>query len=154
MDSRLKQERRKCVLVAASVFLLVSAAFGYWAAQRIGRRIDTLHLSLKQASNGNFGVRITESGHNSFVEVYREFNELAEQMEDKMKWLQMRGEEYVMTESASNEAAVLEERKRLARDLHDTVSQQLFAIHMCASSLPKLSAGRSRARGFRAASSL
>ncbi|WP_139996450.1 sensor histidine kinase [Paenibacillus paridis] len=125
-------------LVAASVFLLVSAAFGYWAAQRIGRRIDTLHLSLKQASNGNFGVRITESGHNSFVEVYREFNELAEQMEDKMKWLQMRGEEYVMTESASNEAAVLEERKRLARDLHDTVSQQLFAIHMCASSLPKL----------------
>ncbi|MBD2872116.1 sensor histidine kinase [Paenibacillus arenilitoris] len=125
-------------LWAASVFLLVSTGFGYWAAQRIGRRIDTLHLSLKQASNGNFGVRITESGQNSFVEVYREFNVLAEQMEEKMKWLQMRGEEYVMSESASNEAAVLEERKRLARDLHDTVSQQLFAIHMCASSLPKL----------------
>ncbi|WP_419874401.1 histidine kinase [Candidatus Pristimantibacillus sp. PTI5] len=125
-------------LGAASVFLLVSAAFGYWAAQRIGRRIDTLHLSLKQAANGNYGIRITESGHNSFIEVYREFNELAEQMEEKLKWLQMRGEEYVMTESASNEAAVLEERKRLARDLHDTVSQQLFAIHMCASSLPKL----------------
>ncbi|WP_138754824.1 sensor histidine kinase [Paenibacillus sinopodophylli] len=125
-------------LGAASVFLLVSAGFGYWAAQRIGRRIDTLHLSLKQAANGNYGVRITENGHNSFIEVYREFNELAGQMEEKMKWLQMRGEEYVMTESASNEAAVLEERKRLARDLHDTVSQQLFAIHMCASSLPKL----------------
>ncbi|NIK78538.1 NarL family two-component system sensor histidine kinase LiaS [Paenibacillus castaneae] len=125
-------------LAAASVFLLVSAACGYWAAQRIGRRIDTLHLSLKQASNGNFGVRITEGGHNSFIVVYREFNELAEQMEKRMKLLQMRGEEYVMTESASNEAAVLEERKRLARDLHDTVSQQLFAIHMCASSLPKL----------------
>ncbi|WP_424766341.1 histidine kinase [Paenibacillus sp. sgz302251] len=125
-------------LGAASVFLLVSAAFGYWAAQRIGRRIDVLLLSLKQASNGNYSVRITESGHNSFVEVYREFNELAKQMEEKMKWLQKRGEEYVMTESASNEAAVLEERKRLGRDLHDTVSQQLFAIHMCASSLPKL----------------
>jgi len=125
-------------LGAASVFLLVSVAFGYWAAQRIGRRIDTLHLSLKQASNGNYSVRITEGGHNSFNEVYREFNELAQQMEEKMKWLQVRGEEYVMTESASNEAAVLEERKRLARDLHDTVSQQLFAIHMCASSLPKL----------------
>ncbi|WP_053371980.1 sensor histidine kinase [Paenibacillus sp. FJAT-27812] len=135
VDETGKTEAR---LGAAAVFLLVSAAFGYWAAQRIGRRIDTLHLSLKQASNGNFGVRITEGGHNSFIEVYREFNELAEQMEDKMKWLQMRGEEYVMTESASNEAAVLEERKRLARDLHDTVSQQLFAIHMCASSLPKL----------------
>jgi len=125
-------------LWAASVFLLVSAAFGYWAAQRIGRRIDTLHLSLKQAANGNYGARITEAGHNSFIEVFRQFNELAEQMEEKMKWLQIKNEEYIMTEFASNEAAVLEERKRLARDLHDTVSQQLFAIHMCASSLPKL----------------
>ncbi|MDT2275392.1 histidine kinase [Paenibacillus larvae] len=32
----------------------------------------------------------------------------------------------------------MEERRRLARDLHDTVSQELFAIHMSASSLPKI----------------
>ena len=38
----------------------------------------------------------------------------------------------------ASERAVLEERRRMARDLHDTVSQQLFAIHMSASSLPKL----------------
>lgn len=121
-----------------AVFLLMSTGFGYWAAQRIGRRIETLHLSLKQAVNGNFEVRITEEGNNSFTPLYREFNELAEQMEEKLKVLQRMGEEKVLSESASNEAAVLEERKRLARDLHDTVSQQLFAIHMCASSLPKL----------------
>ncbi|MGO4539655.1 histidine kinase [Paenibacillus sp. 2TAB19] len=125
-------------LGAASVFLLVSVVFGYWAAQRIQRRIDTLHLSFKQAANGNYSVRITEFGHVSFNELYREFNALAEQMEEKMKWIQMVGEEQIMEGALSNEAAVLEERKRLARDLHDTVSQQLFAIHMCASSLPKL----------------
>lgn len=134
-------------LGAAAVFLLVSAAFGYWAAQRIQRRIDLLHLSLKQAANGNYSVRISEYGHPmSFTEAYREFNELARQMEQKMKWIQMVGEEQIMEEALSNEAAVLEERKRLARDLHDTVSQQLFAIHMCASSLPKLQqVDRSRA---------
>lgn len=125
-------------LWSGALVLLVSGAFGYWAAQRFGRRLDTLHLSLKQAVNGNFEVRITEEGHNSFVPIYREFNELAEQMEEKMKLLQRMGEEKVLTEAAASEAAVLEERKRLARDLHDTVSQQLFAIHMCASSLPKL----------------
>ncbi|MCU6709867.1 sensor histidine kinase [Paenibacillus sp. J5C_2022] len=125
-------------LWSAVVIVVVSGAFGYWAAQRFDQRVDTLHLSLKQAVNGNYQVRITEKGHNSFVPVYQEFNELAKGMEAKMKLLQRLGEEKIMQEAASNEAAVLEERKRLARDLHDTVSQQLFAIHMCASSLPKL----------------
>ncbi|MUT64363.1 sensor histidine kinase [Paenibacillus sp. NEAU-GSW1] len=124
-------------LGAASVFLLVSIAFGYWAGQRLQRRIDTLQLAIKQANNGNYEVRIMETGDLSFMELYREFNELAAQMQERMKRLQMAGEEQVMV-AASNEAAVLEERKRLARDLHDTVSQQLFAMHMCASSLPKL----------------
>lgn len=123
---------------AASIVVVVSAGFGYWAAQRFGHRLDTLFLAIKQAVNGNYGVRIAENGANSFGQLYREFNALAKNMEEKMKLLQQLGEEKVLTESASNEAAVLEERKRLARDLHDTVSQQLFAIHMCASSLPKL----------------
>jgi len=122
----------------AIVFLLVNVAFGYWAVQRIGRRIEILHLSMKQAINGNYAVRINESSPNQFQNVYEEFNMLAEHMEKMLKQLQRQGEQQIMLEAASNEAAVLEERKRLARDLHDTVSQQLFAIHMCASSLPKL----------------
>ncbi len=126
-------------LLSGIVLLLVSGAFGYWAAQRIGRRLDTLHLALKQVVNGNYEMRINGEGHSSFSEIYQEFNTLVQDMETKMKLLQRMGEEKILIESASNEAAVLEERKRLARDLHDTVSQQLFAIHMCASSLPKLS---------------
>ena len=43
-----------------------------------------------------------------------------------------------MRKLASNEAAVLEERNGWHVILHDTVSQQLFAIHMSPSSLPKL----------------
>jgi len=123
---------------AASLFLLISIVFGYWAVQRQARRIEVLHLSIKNAINGNYETRINESSPGQFHTVYQEFNELAEQMEKMLKQLQRQGEKQIMQEAASNEAAVLEERKRLARDLHDTVSQQLFAIHMCASSLPKL----------------
>ncbi|MGG4142112.1 HAMP domain-containing sensor histidine kinase [Paenibacillus algorifonticola] len=125
-------------LTAAAVFLLVAASCGYWAGRRIQRRVDTLQLAMKQAVNGNFEIRIAERGGLSFTELYEEFNVLARQMEERMTYIQRTGEEQVMAEAASNEEAVLEERKRLARDLHDTVSQQLFAMHMCASSLPKL----------------
>lgn len=122
----------------AAAFLLVNVGFGYWAGQRFQRRIDALHLSLKQVASGNMAVRIPEGGARSFTPVYREFNEMAKKLEQRMQWLQRVGEEHVMREAASNEEAVLEERKRLARDLHDTVSQHLFAIHMSASSMPKL----------------
>src|SRR5690606_22145181 len=69
---------------------------------------------------------------------YRQFNDFLEQTEQKLAYIQVLGEAKVLQEAASVEAAVFEERKRLARDLHDSVSQQLFAIHMSASSLQKL----------------
>ncbi|WP_188993245.1 sensor histidine kinase [Paenibacillus nasutitermitis] len=121
-----------------ALFLLISAGFGYWAAQRIQRRMDMLHLGLKQASHGNYSARLPEEGARNFTAVFREFNDMLEALDQRTQLIQRTGEDQVMREAASNEAAVLEERKRLARDLHDTVSQQLFAIHMSASSLPKL----------------
>ncbi|EFM10029.1 integral membrane sensor signal transduction histidine kinase [Paenibacillus curdlanolyticus YK9] len=125
-------------LSVIGVILLVSSGFGYWTAQTIQRRVDALHLAIKQANNGNWAVRLPASGARSFEAVNTEFNEMAAMVEERLQLVQIAGEEQVMREMASNEAAVHEERKRLARDLHDTVSQQLFAIHMSASSLPKL----------------
>lgn len=131
-------DQAAALVSAGAAVLLVGTACGYWVSQSFYRRVDALHLALKQLANGNYAVRLPETGELASVELHREFNELARQLEERMKWIQKTGEEQIMIEAASNEAAVLEERKRLARDLHDTVSQQLFAIHMSASSLPKL----------------
>ncbi|GAB6988386.1 sensor histidine kinase [Paenibacillus pini] len=119
-------------------FLLFSIIVGYMAGQRIQRQIDVLELNMLQVAKGNLSVRIIESDDPTFTRVYHEFNNLMDAMENKMKLLQRLGEQEVVEQERAAESAVLEERRRMARDLHDTVSQQLFAIHMSASSLPKV----------------
>jgi NarL family two-component system sensor histidine kinase LiaS len=114
--------------------MIISYRFG----QRTQRKIDQLQVAMKQASAGNWDSRLPEVARDAFSGVYREFNDMLGQLEARLKLLQQIGERDVMEEVSSQEEAVLEERRRLARDLHDTVSQQLFALHMSASSLPKL----------------
>src|SRR5690606_37370556 len=57
----------------AAVFIVANIGVGYWAAQRMQRRIDSLHLGIKQAISGNLAVRIPEEGARSFTPIYREF---------------------------------------------------------------------------------
>ncbi len=120
------------------ILVLIGLSVGYYAAQRFQRQLDTLHLGMIQMAKGNLSGRIEFSCKNSFADLYEDFNEMAFSVEQRIKKLQQLGEEKVLEGDGGEEAAVLEERKRLARDLHDTVSQQLFAIHMAASSLPKV----------------
>ncbi|GAA3402376.1 histidine kinase [Paenibacillus hodogayensis] len=122
------------------VLLLVVTGLllGYLIAAQHQRKIDMLHLAILQLANGNLGERIRPLGTDPFDRIYVDFNEMASSLEKRVMMLQKVGEENVMLLAKSNEDAVIEERKRLARDLHDTVSQQMFAIHMSAASLAKM----------------
>ncbi|GGA38403.1 sensor histidine kinase LiaS [Paenibacillus physcomitrellae] len=118
--------------------VVFTVVIGYIAGQRIQRRLDLLHLSMLQVAKGNLSVRIPETTDMTFAGIYGEFNRMTDAVEKKMHLLQVLGEQEVTNKEQAAEKAVLEERRRLARDLHDTVSQQLFAVHMAASSLPKI----------------
>src|SRR5690606_11795592 len=110
----------------------------YFDGQKIQRGIDALHLSVLQITEGNLSDRMPIEKDTSMSRIALDFNEMATAVKKGIKRLQVLGEERGKLETATIKAAVLEERKRLARDLHDTVSQQLFAIHMSMSSLPKI----------------
>lgn len=118
--------------------VVLTLIIGYVAGRRIQGRIDPMHLNMLQVAKGNLSVRMPETVDQTFAGVYQEFNNMTDAVEKKMQLLQQLGEKEVMEKEQAAERAVLEERRRLARDLHDTVSQQLFAIHMAASSLPKV----------------
>ncbi|WP_248930266.1 sensor histidine kinase [Paenibacillus hamazuiensis] len=117
--------------------LLLGLTVGFFRGRSIQRGLDTLHLSIIELSKGNWTRRILSDPSDPFHRIYQDFNEMAEAVENKVQLLQKTAEKHA-SETQTIERAVTEERKRLARDLHDTVSQQLFAIHMSAASLPKL----------------
>lgn len=129
---------REQVISYVVIIVVVGMAVGYFAAQNAQRKVDTLHLAILQLSKGNLTNRIKADSNDSFGRIYHDFNSMAATLENKVKMLQKVSEEDVMKQGEVVESAVLEERRRLARDLHDTVSQQLFAIHMSASSMPKI----------------
>lgn len=101
-------------------------------------KFERVELAIKSAARGNYHTRIEYKGDEQNSQIYEQFNELMEEIEQKLSYLQVLGEQRVKQEATTVETAVHEERKRLARDLHDTVSQQLFAIQMSAASLQKL----------------
>jgi NarL family two-component system sensor histidine kinase LiaS len=135
-DEEINKNEWRIGIIAA--ILLAGQAVGYAAAKWVQRKIDTLHLAFIELSKGNFSKRIPVEDNDPFYHIYSEFNRLSRSLGERIQLLQKLGEKNAAVEYQSNEAAVIEERRRLARDLHDTVSQELFAIHMSASSLPKI----------------
>lgn len=125
-------------IISVVITVLISAVFAHFMLKRERSSLERLEYAVKNALNGDYTSRVQFQADDPHREILEPFNEFLEQTEQKLLYLQVIGEERVLKETASIESAVFEERKRLARDLHDTVSQQLFAIHMCASSITKL----------------
>jgi len=101
------------VTIAAGVIGLV---FGLLAARGLARRLKTVADTAASWGQGDFSRRINDRSRDEIGLLAREMNKVAGQLETLLQTRQ--------------ELAALEERNRLARDLHDSVKQQVFATTM------------------------
>jgi two-component system, NarL family, sensor histidine kinase LiaS len=106
------------VIAVGALALAVPAAllgmiFGFLTAWGMTRRLGRLARAAQAWSRGDFSVVVKDRSRDEIGQLSRELNEMAAQLENLM---QTRGE-----------LATLEARNRLARDLHDSVKQQIFA---------------------------
>src|SRR5215217_2873358 len=102
----------------SAIFLAVPAAllgalFGFFTAWGLTRRIGRLVRASRSWSRGDFSVTTKDRSRDELGQLSRELNNMAADLENL---LQARGE-----------LATLEARNRFARDLHDSVKQQVFA---------------------------
>ena len=105
----------------SAIFLAVPAAllgalFGFFTAWGLTRRIGRLVRAARSWSRGDFSAKTKDRSKDELGQLSRELNSMAADLENL---LQARGE-----------LATLEARNRFARDLHDSVKQQVFATSL------------------------
>ncbi|MDC3425611.1 sensor histidine kinase [Aquibacillus sp. 3ASR75-11] len=120
------------VFVLLYVFLSVIISFyvGFKSSTDIKDRMDYLSVFITQLSRGNYTSRDYFNEDDEIARIGNELNELAEKLQNQVKSLQRMADEKADFAKTAHKAATIEERQRLARDLHDAVSQQLFALAM------------------------
>ena len=92
---------------------LIGTLFGSLAARGLVRRLNQLTEASLTWSQGDFSVLVNDSSGDELGQLGRRLNQMAEQLQNLF--------------DTRRELAVIEERNRLARDLHDSVKQQAFA---------------------------
>lgn len=122
-----------CILLIVSLAIGISAAsvFGY----QHKKRLDQLVESILKFENGNFAYRLPSLGDDEIGLAADQLNEMAKRVEGQVASLQKLSNERAEWQAQMKKSVVSEERQRLARELHDAVSQQLFAISMMTSAI-------------------
>jgi two-component system, NarL family, sensor histidine kinase LiaS len=101
------------LLVAVAPF---GALFGFIMSRGLTRRLKALTLAADAWSEGNFSIQPQDRSQDEISYLGRRMRHMAERVQSLLQ--------------TQHELALLEERNRLARELHDTVKQQTFATLM------------------------
>lgn len=107
------------ILVALTMFctaLPIGAVFGWLVSRGLRKRLAGLAVVAQAWSTGDFSAQPRDRSRDEIGDLTRALSGMAEQLQTLIH--------------TRDELARVEERNRLARDLHDTVKQQTYAARM------------------------
>lgn len=122
-------------LTMLTLLLVVGAVYGFFQGYRAKRRIDLLRDSLLQWEKGNQTGTVPKLGEDELGRLGEQLERIGKRWEEQVTSLQRLSTHNAQLAEQARVSAIVEERQRLARELHDAVSQQLFAISMTATAV-------------------
>jgi NarL family two-component system sensor histidine kinase LiaS len=110
-------------------------SYGFWTSYRVSRRLEQLNEMMLYLEKGNLSHVVPSLGEDEIGRLGEQLNRISTKWEEQVSSLQRLSTNNAQLAEKAKYSAVVEERQRLARDLHDAVSQQLFAISMTATAV-------------------
>ncbi|HYG57142.1 MAG TPA: histidine kinase [Symbiobacteriaceae bacterium] len=124
-------------IAAGLVVGLLGSITGFMMARTLKRRLWEAGDMASRIARGDFGARLPMGNGDEVGWLEEQLNAMASHLETAMHNLQQLAEQNRRLAEEAGRGAALEERARLARDLHDTVNQQLFVLAMRAAAARK-----------------
>lgn len=117
--------------IAAGLFVgLVGSLVGFRVAREFKLRLWDAADMAGHIARGNFAVRLPDGSPDELGWLEAQLNRMAGHLETAVGNLERLAEQNRQLAEEAGRGAALEERANLARDLHDTVNQQLFVLAM------------------------
>ncbi len=123
------------VTLVAIVAALVGLLVGAWASRRVVRRLERSLRISRAWLRGNLSLRIADPITDDLGLLAEQLDSLAGHLERDEQDLEELREHNMRLVDQVRALAVVEERNRLARELHDSVKQHLFSLAMTASAI-------------------
>jgi len=109
--------------------------FGFYQSFRIKRKLERLRETLLLWEKGNLTLSMPKLGEDELGRLGEQLGRISGKWENQVTTLQRLSTHNAQLAEQARVSAIVEERQRLARELHDAVSQQLFAISMTATAV-------------------
>lgn len=113
----------------------IGAVFGFYQSYRVKRRLELLTETLLQWEKGSLSRTVPDLGQDDVGRLSEQLGRIGKKWEDQVSSLQRLSTNNAQLAEQARITAIVEERQRLARELHDAVSQRLFAISMTATAV-------------------
>lgn len=124
-------------VVLTGIAVTAGAVFGAWQSGRTSRRLKRLDEAMLHLEKGRLSAKVEPMGDDEIGRLAERLSLIRRKWEEQVTSLQRLSNDNAELANQARYSAIVEERQRLARELHDAVSQQLFAISMTATALSR-----------------